>query len=134
MTSRNGVRRISSSSAKVKCKLLPQGRSNPYAQITTWADQLESSFAENAVGNSVGNKLTMSQQCALAAQRASGILGYIKRDVASMSREVILPFYSALMRQNQRIISAGTFPCQNKVSFSSLPRTVSSCILKTSTD
>lgn len=68
MTSRNGVRRISSSSAKVKCKLPPQGRNNPYAQNTMWADQPESSFAERAVENSVDNKLTMNQQRALAAQ------------------------------------------------------------------
>lgn len=100
MTSRNGVRRISSSSAKVKCKPLPWGRNNPYAQNTMWADQPESSFTEKAVGNSVDNKLTMSQQCALAAQRANSILGYIRRDVASMSREVTPPLYSALMRQN----------------------------------
>lgn len=107
MTYRNGLRAISSSSAKVKCKLLPQGRNNPYAQNTMWADQPESSFAEKAVGNLVDNKLTMSQQCALAAQRANSILGYIRRDVAIMSREVTPPLYSALMRQNHRIISAG---------------------------
>lgn len=107
MTYRNGLRRISSSSARVKCKLLPQGWNNPYAQNTMWADQPEGSFAEKAVGNSVDNKLTVSQQCALAAQRAYSILGYIRRDPASMSREVIPPLYSALMRHNHRIISAG---------------------------
>lgn len=107
MTSRNGVRRISSSSAKVKCKLPSQGRNNPYAQNTMWAGQPGSSFAEKAVGNSADNKLAMSQQCALAAQRANSILGYIRRDVASTAREVTPPLYSALMRQNQRIMSAG---------------------------
>ena len=39
----------------------------------------------------VDNKLTMSQQRALVAKKASGILGCIKRSVASRSRKVLLP-------------------------------------------
>jgi len=51
-------------------------------------DLLKRSFAEKDVGVLVDNRLAMSQQCALVVRKVTGILGCIKKSVASTLEEM----------------------------------------------
>jgi len=70
-------------------------------QYRLGVDLLETSSVERDLSVLVDGRLTMSQQCALTAKQANGILGCIKKSVASRSRDVLLPLYSALVRLHQ---------------------------------
>ena len=57
-----------------------------------------SSLEEKDLEVLVDERLSMSQQCVLEAQKVNHMLDYIKRSVANRSKEVILPLHSALIR------------------------------------
>lgn len=83
---------------KGKWRVLHLGRNNRMYQYRIGADLMGRSSAEKDLGLLMNNRLEMSQQCALEAEKANGILGCIKKSMVSILSEVILLICSALVR------------------------------------
>ncbi|GAB0184098.1 cAMP-dependent protein kinase inhibitor alpha [Grus japonensis] len=83
---------------KAKCKALHMGQGSPLYQYRLRDEGIESIPGKKDLRVLVDEKLDVTWQCGLKAQKANHILGCITTSVTSRSREVILPLYSALMR------------------------------------
>jgi len=86
-----------------KYRVLHFRRNNAMYQYRLGADLMENSSQKSWW-------IARTMKCALVAKRSSGILRHIRKNIASRSREVVLPHYSALIRPRLEYCSQFQIP------------------------
>jgi len=81
-----------------KCKILHLGNKNPNFNYTMNGIWLENSKTEKDLRVYIDDKLKFSKQCLEARNKANRMLGFISRNVAHRSKEVIKTLYNAYVR------------------------------------
>ncbi|CAM4373323.1 unnamed protein product [Lepidochelys olivacea] len=81
-----------------KCKVMHLGINNKNFCYKLGMHQLEVTEEEKDLGVLVDHRMTMSRQCDMAVKKANVVLGSIRRGISSRDKEVLVPFYKALVR------------------------------------
>mgnify|MGYP001854801538 CR=1 FL=1 len=100
---------------KAKHKVLHLGQGNTKYVFKLGKEILESSPAKKDLEVLFDKKLNVSQQCVLAAWKANGILGSLRREKASRAREAIVLLDSALVRPSCITASKSGAPNMGKM-------------------
>ncbi|KAJ7399681.1 rna-directed dna polymerase from mobile element jockey-like [Pitangus sulphuratus] len=85
---------------KARCNVPPRSQGNPKHKYRLGGERIKSSLEKKDLGVLVDEKLNMTQQCALAAQKVNCIPGCIRKTMFSRSRKMILSLCSRLVTPN----------------------------------
>jgi hypothetical protein len=93
-----------------KCKIMHIGRSNMQANYVMNGKSLEKVEQEKDLGVIVTRDLKVSNQCIQACNKASMMLGMIKRSIAYKDPRILVKLYKSLVRPHLEYCTAAWSP------------------------